>query len=240
MRVLSRWILASSLALVGCSGANDFPKDSVDALVAESMDPRCRLVSVESVQALATTDDLQRVAVRYAADCVPEGGKLSRRLQATMTFRQRHEWFGFKPWTMAHNLVEQDPPRATATAATALPTVPASTATPALAGFADSPECDATLRQVAQQVVPCLRQVHPESAQHIEDWLLRAGDEYRLRGDVSNRDAVLMQLDEGCLQQWRYRNKLLADDAAYLRVELTLNRSPDRVMQSEGPRKARF
>jgi len=28
-----------------------------------------------------------------------------------------------------------------------------------------------------------------------------------------NHDAALMQLDEQCLQQWRYRNKLLADDA---------------------------
>lgn len=80
--------------------------------------------------------------------------------------------------------------------------------------YSDAPECDAVLQKVATDVVPCLRRAHPENAQLLEDWLQQARRDFRLHGDVSEREGALRQLEENCGQQWRYRNKMLADDSA--------------------------
>lgn len=202
--------LIASLALTACTKPFEFPAEKTEALVMQGLDAKCRLVSIGNRETLQGGRDQQRVAVHYEADCTPENGQMAHRLKAVMTFSRTPESSDGEPWIKVDNRYEEDPPAARV-AQTASPT-PA--AAPASNTWSDGPECNAVLTRVATEVLPCLDSAAPDAAQQVRDWMERARTEYRIHGDVSQRAAALMELDEACLHQWKYRNKMLADDRA--------------------------
>jgi hypothetical protein len=208
-RLPSTIVHALSLSLSACTRSTDFPVDQTETLVTQGLDARCGLATIVSREELPAVDGLKRVAVHCEANCVPDGGDIPHRVKAVMTFSQSHGSFGARPWTKAGNHYEPDPPVASV-AAPALREVVAASAANA---WSDAPECNAALTRVAAEVLPCLDKASPESAQQMRGWMERAREEYRVLGDVSQRAAALLVIDENCLQQWRYRNKMLADDS---------------------------
>jgi hypothetical protein len=202
--------LVSCLLLSACGATSDFPAASADALVTQNLEPRCQFVAVVGREALPSSDGLERVAVRYETDCVPEGGQKAWRRTAVMTFGQRQEWFGQKPWMKLDNRYEPDRPAAQAAPAA----VSESNAVQTAGEWSDAPECNALITRVATEVAPCLDKVDPDTAQQLRDWLARVPTEFRVLGDASQRTAMLMETEERCLHQWRYRNKMIAGDRA--------------------------
>lgn len=200
--------LTTSLALTACAKPSGFPAEKTEALVTRGLDARCRLVSIGSRETLPGGHDQQRVAVHYEADCTPENGQTARRLKAVMTFSRAPDSIDGEPWIKVENRYEDDPPAARGAQAAS----PGPAATSASNAWSDGPECDAVLTRVAADVLPCLDSAAPDAAQQIRDWMQQARTEYRIHGDVSQRAAALLVLDEACLHQWRYRNKMLADD----------------------------
>lgn len=209
-------LLLSCLLLVSCS-SGDFPAERTETLVAQQQVGSCKLARITERKPLSSVEALARMAVHYEADCLPDGGTQARRLRYVMTFSQRDGWLG-KSWIMTDNQIEADPLPAPATAATTAtaPGAAESSATP----WSDAPECNAALTRVAAEVVPCLQQADPATAQEMQDWLQRARYDYRLHGDVSQREAALLKMDEECLYQWKQRNRILQGEAALRRCAL--------------------
>lgn len=206
-RLVCLGVVLSSLWLASCSGQGDFPDANTESLVSQHLDSRCKLASVLERQPLQPVNGLARVAVRYEADCLPEGGQLARRLRYVMTFGPQEKWYG-QEWVKLGNSLESDPLPTTATAGTPAQTSVASTTTE----WSEAPECNAVLKRVATEVVPCLASADAQLAAQLGEWLERAKADYRLNGTVSQREAALLQLDQECLHQWKYRNKMLNDE----------------------------
>lgn len=200
-------VVLSSLLLASCSKLGDFPTKDTESLVTKNMGSQCKLVSVLEHKPLAPVNDLQRVAVRYEADCLPEGGQQARRIRYVMTFDQRESWFG-KEWVKFDNAIESDPLPAAGAASTLTQTAIATAATE----WSEAPECNAALKRVATEVVPCIAQVDPELAGQLRDWVESAKIGYRLYGNVTQREAALLQLDQDCLYQWNARNKMIGEE----------------------------
>jgi hypothetical protein len=208
-RLPSTIVLALSLLLSACTRSTDFPIEQTESLVTQGLDVRCALITIVGREDLPADGELKRVAVRYEADCIPEGGNVPYLVKAVMTFSQSHGSFGARPWAKVDNRYEPDPAIASV-AASALREAAVASASNA---WSDATQCNAVLTRVATEVLPCLDKAAPDSAQQMRGWMEQARVDYRVLGDVSQRAAALMAIDERCQQQWAYRNKMLVDDA---------------------------
>ena len=206
-RLASLGVVLSSLLFASCSKLGDFPTSDTESLITKNIGNPCKLVSVLEHKPLAPVNDLQRVAVRYEADCLPEGGQEARRIRYVMTFNQREDWFG-KEWVKFDNSIESDP--LPAAGAAGIRTQPA--AASAATEWSEAPECNAMLKRFATEVVPCLAEADPELAGQLREWLETGKSNYRLNGNVSQREAALLQIDEDCLYQLRTRNKMIGQE----------------------------
>jgi len=81
--------------------------------------------------------------------------------------------------------------------------------------WSDAPECNAVLKRVAVEVVPCLAQVDADVAREFGEWLEHARTQFRLPNDASGRELALLRIEDGCLQEWRLRNRLIGDEARF-------------------------
>lgn len=81
--------------------------------------------------------------------------------------------------------------------------------------WSDAPECNAVLKRVELEVVPCLAQVDADVAREFGEWLEHAKTRFRLPNDTSGRELALLRIEDGCLQEWRLRNRLIGDEARF-------------------------
>jgi hypothetical protein len=90
----------------------------------------------------------------------------------------------------------------------------------AVTDWSDAPECNAVLKRVALEVVPCLAQIDADVAREFGEWLEHARTRFRLPNDPSGRELALLRIDDGCLQEWRLRNRLIGDEARFKQCAL--------------------
>jgi hypothetical protein len=67
----------------------------------------------------------------------------------------------------------------------------------------DAPECNALVRRISEEMLPCLQRVKPELAEQLEITINTFRNGPRLRLDLPDRDNVLKQVEEECEFHWR-------------------------------------
>ncbi|MGL6291318.1 MAG: hypothetical protein ACRC2H_11555 [Silanimonas sp.] len=174
--------------LTACSRSAPTEQD-----VSRGLGTRCTLVSHEAfVNVSEDARGLRLVSTRFQADCTPESGITKRRIAGTMFFDQWQDWFS-KSWS--HKSTELDVDRLAARAATT-PDSASSRLT-----YSDGPECNAKLERVATNVLDCLSETDPKSAQYLFDALEQFKHHSRLFGGVASENLALIELEDRCMQQ---------------------------------------
>lgn len=69
--------------------------------------------------------------------------------------------------------------------------------------YSDGPKCNALVKRIAEEMLPCLQRIKPEMAGHLQVSIERFRNGPRLRLDQAERDAVLKKVDEDCEDYWR-------------------------------------
>ncbi|MEO5559437.1 MAG: hypothetical protein ABIO49_06490 [Dokdonella sp.] len=197
--LLLRTLLLALLAslCISCGSGHDFP-EQVD--VERSMKSGCRLVSMTGIEAVAEIGaDKQVFATHYVADCTTHDGSPSERIAGVITLRKQADWLGLRAaWVAGSNRVaEPEPPAALAKSIDAITSAAADTM------YSDGPGCNALVKRIAEEMVPCLQAIKPEMGERLHAAINTFRHNPRLSGGLPNRDAVLMRIDEECESYWR-------------------------------------
>ncbi len=179
--------LLAVLFLSGCG--KDYPSDAV---VRQASNSNCSVVSYGKFEELPKEGDLRRAATKAEMDCQTADQKNSKRLQASITFEQRQDWFS-KPWLLKGIEFAQPTPEQIAQTEKSL----ATTRLP----FADGPVCNALIARV-NEALPCLEKQNIEFAQRTRELIQQAKGTLNAR-QLSDPNFVL-QHDKECTERWSY------------------------------------
>ncbi|GAA6141934.1 hypothetical protein [Hydrogenophaga sp. 5NK40-0174] len=69
--------------------------------------------------------------------------------------------------------------------------------------LSDGPACNALLKTVASQVIPCVQDIDARAAARIQSWLDVTAQASRIPSGSANKDFAAVRIDEACLGSWQ-------------------------------------
>lgn len=69
--------------------------------------------------------------------------------------------------------------------------------------YSDAPACNALVKRLADETIPCLKRVNPEYGERLQSAITNFGKNPRVRLDPANRAEVLRRTEEDCQTYWR-------------------------------------
>lgn len=186
-----------ALFCISCGSGYEPPKQ-VD--VERGMESGCRLVSMEGIEPGADAGANGHVfTTRYSADCATNVGSPSQRIAGVITLRKQAQWLGLKTSWVAENQ-RLAGPKSPASLAKSPDTI---ASTEADSMYSDGPGCNALMKRIADDMVPCLQRINPEMGKRLQATITTTRNYTGLSGGGPKRDALLIRIDEECRSYWR-------------------------------------
>lgn len=69
--------------------------------------------------------------------------------------------------------------------------------------YSDAPKCNALVKRIADEVVPCLQRINPEYSERLQTTIETFRKSPRMLLDPVHRDEVLRRTEEDCQAYWR-------------------------------------
>ncbi|MEZ5461755.1 hypothetical protein [Dokdonella sp.] len=68
--------------------------------------------------------------------------------------------------------------------------------------YSEAPACNAEVRRIAENVLPCMQRVKPELADRLQALVDQYRQKPRLKIDSEDRKEVINQIESNCLDYW--------------------------------------